>query len=106
MLKPVWNGLLVQLDDLPKLDCILITQGYDDHCHKKTLTAMVEKFGEVRIIASPNSEPIIGKIGYKNVRASDFCLLLAYFLLLWVFVFQIARDCSCLVIFPVHVNVS
>jgi L-ascorbate metabolism protein UlaG (beta-lactamase superfamily) len=55
------------LDDLPKLDCILITQGYDDHCHKKTLTAMVEKFGDVRVIASPNCEPIISKIGYKNV---------------------------------------
>ncbi|KAG0568153.1 hypothetical protein M758_7G187300 [Ceratodon purpureus] len=55
------------LDDLPKLDCILITQGYDDHCHKNTLTAMVERFSEVRVIASPNCEPIMGKIGYHNV---------------------------------------
>lgn len=55
------------LNDLPKLDCILITQGYDDHCHKKTLTALVEKFSEVRVIASPNCESIMGKIGYRNV---------------------------------------
>jgi L-ascorbate metabolism protein UlaG (beta-lactamase superfamily) len=71
--------LLVQLNDLPKLDCILITQGYDDHCHKKTLTALVEKFSEVRVIASPNCESIMGKIGYRNVRISDFCWLSAHF---------------------------
>ena len=57
----------MQLDDLPKLDCILITQGYDDHCHKTTLEAMVKKYSEVRIIASPNAEPIISKIGFSNV---------------------------------------
>lgn len=55
------------LDDLPKLDCILITQGYDDHCHKNTLTAMVDKFSEVRVIASPNAEPIMRNIGFHNV---------------------------------------
>ena len=58
----------MQLDDLPKLDCILITQGFDDHCHKTTLTAMVERFSEVRLIASPNCEPIMGKIDFHNVR--------------------------------------
>lgn len=88
--RSVWNGLLVQLDDLPKLDCILITQGYDDHCHKSTLTAMVEKFGEVRVIASPNTEPIIGKIGYKHVRSSVFIGLWRSFLVFGVFLLQIA----------------
>lgn len=62
----------MQLDDLPKLDCILITQGYDDHCHKTTLEAMVKKYRDVRIIASPNAEPIISKVGFSNVGIHSF----------------------------------
>ncbi len=56
-----------QLDDLPPLDCILITQGYDDHCHKRTLQALVKRFSDVRVIASPNAKSIISDIGYTNV---------------------------------------
>ncbi|CAM6030460.1 unnamed protein product [Sphagnum balticum] len=55
------------LDDLPPLDCILITQGLDDHCHKKTLQALVKRFSDVRVIASPNAKSIISDIGYTNI---------------------------------------
>ncbi|KAL2622236.1 hypothetical protein R1flu_002441 [Riccia fluitans] len=62
--KKVTKGM--KLEDLPELDYILITQGYDDHCHEKTLEPLSRMRPNLPVIASPNAEPILGKY-FKNV---------------------------------------
>lgn len=47
------------LGDLPPLDALLITQGYDDHCHKKTLDPLSKLFPDLKVIATPNAESIL-----------------------------------------------
>lgn len=57
-----------QLSDLPELDCLLITQDIDDHCHLKTLRPLSEKFPNLRVIATPNAkkklDPLFSKVTY------------------------------------------
>lgn len=48
-----------QLSDLPELDCLLITQSLDDHCHKKTLEPLSKRFLDLPVISTPNAEPIL-----------------------------------------------
>ncbi|BBN13963.1 hypothetical protein MPTK1_6g07750 [Marchantia polymorpha subsp. ruderalis] len=55
-----------KLEDLPELDCLLICQGYDDHCHEKTLEPLSQLKPNLRVISSPNAEPILSKY-FKNV---------------------------------------
>ncbi|KAF6137254.1 hypothetical protein GIB67_036291 [Kingdonia uniflora] len=57
-----------QLKDLPAIDCLLITQSLDDHCHLKTLRPLSQMFPDVRVIATPNAEalldPLFGNVTY------------------------------------------
>ncbi|XP_019456560.1 PREDICTED: uncharacterized protein LOC109357221 isoform X2 [Lupinus angustifolius] len=55
-----------QLSDLPEIDCVLITQSLDDHCHLKTLKPFSEKFPSVRVIATPNAKSLLDPI-FRNV---------------------------------------
>lgn len=55
-----------KLEDLPKLDYLLITQGYDDHCHEKTIGALSRLMPNLPVIASPNAEKILSKY-FKTV---------------------------------------
>ncbi|XP_065880328.1 uncharacterized protein [Euphorbia lathyris] len=48
-----------QLSDLPELDCLLITQSLDDHCHLKTLKPLSEMLPSLRVIATPNAQPLL-----------------------------------------------
>ncbi|EEF33267.1 uncharacterized protein LOC8260404 [Ricinus communis] len=48
-----------QLNDLPEVDSLLITQSLDDHCHLKTLKPLSEKLPNIRIIATPNAQPLL-----------------------------------------------
>ncbi|XP_068638747.1 uncharacterized protein [Aristolochia californica] len=48
-----------QLNVLPELDCLLITQSLDDHCHVRTLKPLSRKFPGLRVISTPNAEPIL-----------------------------------------------
>ncbi|KAK7310016.1 hypothetical protein RJT34_07205 [Clitoria ternatea] len=56
-----------QLSDLPEIDCVLITQSLDDHCHLKTLKPFSQKFPNIRVIATPNAKPFLDPL-FKNVK--------------------------------------
>ncbi|XP_010695845.2 uncharacterized protein LOC104908429 [Beta vulgaris subsp. vulgaris] len=57
-----------QLTDIPDVDCLLITQSLDDHCHMKTLKPLSEKFPNLRVVATPNAQanldPLFSKVTY------------------------------------------
>jgi L-ascorbate metabolism protein UlaG (beta-lactamase superfamily) len=55
-----------KLEDLPELDYLLISQGYDDHCHEKTIGPLSQLMPDLKVIASPNAQPILRKY-FKNV---------------------------------------
>ncbi|RYR56517.1 hypothetical protein Ahy_A05g022220 [Arachis hypogaea] len=55
-----------QLSDLPEIDCLLITQSLDDHCHLKTLNPFSQKFPNVRVIATPNAKTLLDPL-FNNV---------------------------------------
>ncbi|XP_057961111.1 uncharacterized protein LOC131153087 [Malania oleifera] len=55
-----------KLSDLPQVDCLLITQGLDDHCHLKTLKPLSEMFGDLSVIATPNAKALLNPL-FKNV---------------------------------------
>ncbi|PHT58011.1 hypothetical protein CQW23_00374 [Capsicum baccatum] len=55
-----------QLDDLPVIDCLLITQSLDDHCHLKTLKPLSGKFPNLRVIATPNAKTLLDPL-FSNV---------------------------------------
>ncbi|CAI9096272.1 OLC1v1032373C1 [Oldenlandia corymbosa var. corymbosa] len=55
-----------QLDNLPEIDCLLITQSLDDHCHLKTLKPLSQKSPGLRVIATPNAKPLLDPL-FSNV---------------------------------------
>ncbi|KAJ6852119.1 uncharacterized protein M6B38_256635 [Iris pallida] len=56
-----------RLDDLPEqLDCLLITQSLDDHCHVNTLKPLSQRFPHLPVIATPNATPILTPL-FTNV---------------------------------------
>lgn len=55
-----------QLNDLPEVDCLLITQSLDDHCHMKTLVPLSKKVPNLKVIATPNAKSLLDPI-FKNV---------------------------------------
>lgn len=55
-----------QLSDVPEVDCLLITQSLDDHCHLKTLKPLSEKYPTLRVIATPNAKPLLDPL-FSNV---------------------------------------
>ncbi|XP_021299814.1 uncharacterized protein LOC110428328 [Herrania umbratica] len=55
-----------KLSDLPQVDCLLITQSLDDHCHLKTLKPLSEMSPELRVISTPNAKPLLDPL-FKNV---------------------------------------
>ncbi|PSS13420.1 TRNA-dihydrouridine synthase [Actinidia chinensis var. chinensis] len=55
-----------QLTDLPEVDCLLITQSLDDHCHLKTLKPLSQRLPNVRVIATPNAKSLLDPL-FSNV---------------------------------------
>ncbi|CAI0552549.1 unnamed protein product [Linum tenue] len=55
-----------QLSDLPQVDCLLITQSLDDHCHLKTLNPLSKMYPNLRVIATPNAKPLLDPL-FTNV---------------------------------------
>ncbi|XP_026407827.1 uncharacterized protein LOC113303055 isoform X1 [Papaver somniferum] len=51
-----------QLSDLPELDCLLITQSLDDHCHLKTLKPLSQMLPDLPVIATPNAETLLSPL--------------------------------------------
>uniref|UniRef100_A0A5B6YK03 Metallo-beta-lactamase domain-containing protein n=1 Tax=Davidia involucrata TaxID=16924 RepID=A0A5B6YK03_DAVIN len=55
-----------QLTDLPGVDCLLITQSLDDHCHLRTLKPLSQKLPNLRVIATPNAKELLDPL-FRNV---------------------------------------
>lgn len=55
-----------RLEDLPALDCLLITQSLDDHCHLNTLKPLSQLVPELRVISTPNAESKLSPL-FRNV---------------------------------------
>ncbi|KAK6134088.1 hypothetical protein DH2020_032185 [Rehmannia glutinosa] len=55
-----------KLDDLPEIDCLLVTQSLDDHCHLKTLKPLSQKLPNLRVIATPNAKALLDPL-FSNV---------------------------------------
>lgn len=55
-----------QLDNLPQIDCLLITQSLDDHCHLRTLKPLSQKYPSLKVIATPNAKPLLDPL-FSNV---------------------------------------
>lgn len=68
---------VVQLSDLPEIDCLLITQSLDDHCHLKTLNPFSQKFPNVRVISTPNAKNLLDPL-FKNVSICILSILLPF----------------------------
>lgn len=67
---------LVQLSDIPEVDCLLITQSLDDHCHLKTLKPLSKKYPNLRVIATPNAKALLDSL-FSNVSLKlVFCFRL------------------------------
>lgn len=75
---------IVQLSDLPEIDCILITQSLDDHCHLKTLKPFSQKFPNIRVIATPNAKNLLDPL-FRNVNMCSFYIQSSLWLLNAVF---------------------
>ncbi|KAG7013048.1 hypothetical protein SDJN02_25804 [Cucurbita argyrosperma subsp. argyrosperma] len=59
-----------QLNELPEVDCLLITQSLDDHCHLKTLRPLSEKFPNLKVIATPNAKALLDPL-FSNVTCLE-----------------------------------
>ncbi|CAN6446109.1 unnamed protein product [Victoria cruziana] len=55
-----------QLNSLADTDCLLITQSIDDHCHVRTLKPLSRMFPDLKVVSTPNAEPILSEL-FKNV---------------------------------------
>lgn len=55
-----------KLTDLPEIDCLLITQSLDDHCHLKTLKPLSQKLPNLKVIATPNAKTLLDPL-FTNV---------------------------------------
>ncbi|XP_033132855.1 probable LRR receptor-like serine/threonine-protein kinase At1g29720 isoform X3 [Brassica rapa] len=62
--KRFLNGF--KLDDLPEVDCLLITQSLDDHCHLNTLRPLSKKSPDLKVIATPNAKPLLDPL-FRNI---------------------------------------
>ncbi|MQM23751.1 hypothetical protein Taro_056820 [Colocasia esculenta] len=56
----------LRLEDLPEVDCLLITQSLDDHCHVNTLRPLSKMRPDLWVIATPNAESILNPM-FRNV---------------------------------------
>ncbi|XP_047321758.1 uncharacterized protein LOC124925725 [Impatiens glandulifera] len=55
-----------QLNDLPDVDVLLITQSLDDHCHMKTLKPLSQKSPNLRVLATPNAKTLLDPL-FTNI---------------------------------------
>ncbi|XP_071709537.1 uncharacterized protein [Rutidosis leptorrhynchoides] len=55
-----------KLSDLPEVECLLITQSFDDHCHLNTLIPLSQMFPNLQVIANPNAKTLLDPL-FNNV---------------------------------------
>ncbi|TYG90607.1 hypothetical protein ES288_A12G195200v1 [Gossypium darwinii] len=66
-----------ELTDLPQVDCLLITQSLDDHCHLKTLKPLSKMSPNLRVIATPNAKPLLDPLfrnGQLTLYYEPYCV--------------------------------
>lgn len=70
--KKVATADTIDLDAVAKnTDFVLLTMSIDDHCHKPTLKALVEKNADLPIVASPSAAKVAREIGFRVVYELD-----------------------------------
>lgn len=70
--KRVTTPEKVDLDEIAKTtDFVLLTMSIDDHAHKPTLQALVQKNANIPIVASPSAAKVSRDIGFKRVYELD-----------------------------------
>ena len=63
----------VDLDAIVRsTDAILLTMSIDDHCHRPTLQALVERRPDVPVVASPSAAALARSLGFTNVTSLDW----------------------------------
>jgi len=63
----------VDLDAMARAtDAILLTMSIDDHCHRPTLQALVERRPDVPVVASPSAAALARSLGFTNVTSLDW----------------------------------
>ena len=63
------NGLC---DELPTIDCLLITQGWDDHAHTRTLKKLANVLdSDVHVIAPPSARGALEQSGFVGSRNTN-----------------------------------
>ena len=56
-------------DELPTIDCLLITQGWDDHAHTRTLKKLANVLdSNIHIIAPPSARGALAQSGFDGNR--------------------------------------
>lgn len=53
-------------ESLPPIDCLLITQGLDDHAHERTLKKLAKLDGSVPIVAPPSARGAVERSGFGS----------------------------------------
>lgn len=70
--KKVATPNTIDLDAMAKSsDFMLLTMSIDDHCHKPTLKALVERNRDLPIVASPSAAKVARDIGFRIVHDLD-----------------------------------
>lgn len=70
--KRVTTPEKVDLDEIASTtDFVLLTMSIDDHAHKPTLQALVQRNASIPIVASPSAAKVSREIGFKRVYELD-----------------------------------
>ncbi|HSX44987.1 MAG TPA: MBL fold metallo-hydrolase [Candidatus Saccharimonadales bacterium] len=64
-----WDSGLINIDNLNKLDAIVITHEHFDHFHLPAIQALVKKFPNVQIITTPSVVKQLSENGIQNASS-------------------------------------
>lgn len=84
----------MQLSEVPEVDCLLITQNFDDHCHLKTLKPLSAMYPDLRVISTPNAREMLDPL-FSNVSTVHYNLKFSSRSRMWYCI-----EMSCLVCNP------
>ena len=62
-----WESGLINLDDISRLDDVIITHEHTDHMHVPFIKAVKNKFPNIRIITTESAKKLLAKQGISDV---------------------------------------
>lgn len=75
----------MQLSELPEVNCLLITQNFDDHCHLKTLKPLSAMYPDLRVISTPNAREMLDPL-FSNVSTVHYNLKFSSLSRMWYYI--------------------